>query len=72
MSITPPSMGEASGWAINGMQQRKKPSGMTKDQLTEMQCNIKAERKDASNLDKIVASFDQLDTIRTEKWVWRS
>jgi Ca2+-binding EF-hand superfamily protein len=49
------------------MQQRKKPPDMTKDQLTEMQGKLKAEGKDTSNLDKIVASFDQLDTNQDGK-----
>lgn len=67
MSITSTSMGGASSWAINGMQQRKKPPDMTKDQLTEMQGKLKAEGKDTSNLDKIVSNFDQLDTNQDGK-----
>lgn len=67
MSITSASMGGASSWAVNGMQQRKKPPDMTKDQLTEMQGKLKADGKDTSTLDKIVSSFDQLDTNQDGK-----
>lgn len=61
MSITSTSMGGASNWAVNAMQQRKKPPDMTKDQLTEMQGKLKSEGKDTTNLDKILSNFDQLD-----------
>jgi Ca2+-binding EF-hand superfamily protein len=55
------------GWNIDASQQRRQPPDMSKDQLVEMQQKLKSAGQDTSNLDKIIANFDQLDTDKSGK-----
>ncbi len=66
MSISATS-GSGSSWALGGLQPRKQPPQLTKDQLTQLDSQLKSEGKDTSNLDKIISNFDKLDTSKDGK-----
>jgi len=62
MSISATS-GSGAGWGMMGsVQQRRQPPELTKDQLTQLDSQLKSEGKDTSNLDKVIANFSSLDS----------
>lgn len=69
MSIQATSMGGANAsWGAQSAQRmHRKPPDMSKDDLVAMQEKMKADGKDTSNLDKIIANFDGLDSDKSGK-----
>ena len=67
MSIQATSLGGVN-WGAQGTQRmHRKAPDMSKDDLVAMQEKMKADGKDTTNLDKIIANFDDLDSDKSGK-----
>lgn len=64
MSISATSS-SGSSWGMGSVQ--RKPPELTKDQLTQLDQQLKSAGKDTSNLDKVISNFDKLDTSKDGK-----
>ena len=61
MSVSSTSSG-GPNWNFNAVGGQRPPKEMSKDQLTQLDQQLKSEGKDTSHLDKIIDNFDKLDT----------
>lgn len=69
MSISSVSAGGPSPWGVAGAgrQRPPKPPDLTKEQFSQIKEKLQTDGKDTSNIDKILANFDQLDADQDGK-----